>query len=109
MLIRCESSIADALSIHKQRINRGAGRHEQAVAVHAAKAQVGAALGQVDAACQIDLRLKSVAGRQSMEVLMTRGQASGDSESSAPPRFANAYQGLKVHAFDKRPFDAVRH
>src|SRR5882762_9964470 len=43
------SAARRALRVHVERIDRGARGHEEAIAVDAAKAHVGAALGQVDA------------------------------------------------------------
>src|SRR3954464_10614616 len=49
-LRRADLSPGRALRVHIQRVDRLARGHEQAVALHAAEAEVGAAFGQGDAA-----------------------------------------------------------
>src|SRR5207302_21739 len=50
------SAARRALGVHVERIERAARGHEQPVALEAAEADVGAALGQADAADQLALR-----------------------------------------------------
>jgi hypothetical protein len=53
-------AVRGALRVDVERIERGARRHEQAVAVHAAETKIGAALGQVDATDQLAGRIEYV-------------------------------------------------
>src|SRR5471032_2791386 len=55
MISRRPSTANSALCIHIEGVERVTGRHEQAVAVTAAEADVGAALGQVDMADRLAL------------------------------------------------------
>src|SRR5206468_8287220 len=54
------SAARHALRVHVERIDRGAGGHEQAIAVGAAEAYVGAALGQVDAPDELRFAVEDV-------------------------------------------------
>src|SRR5271170_4751033 len=55
---RTRSAADRALGVHIQRIERVAGRHEQAVALDAAEAEVGAALGERDLADPLAVRIE---------------------------------------------------
>src|SRR5258706_14668962 len=59
-LARTSLTTRHALRVDVERVHRGARRHEQAVAVEAAEADVGAALRQVDAADQLRLAVEDV-------------------------------------------------
>src|SRR5687768_7091989 len=61
-----------ALRVDVQRIERRARGHEQAVAVRAAEAEVGAALGQIDAADQPAVGIED---RHAVEALLARTPA----------------------------------
>src|SRR5882724_3722060 len=59
-IVRIDSASGRSLRIYIERIDALGCRHEQAVAVGAAEAEVGTALGQVDAADQFAIRVVDV-------------------------------------------------
>src|SRR5262245_48929843 len=62
------SASRHALGVDVERVERGAGRHEQAVSVGAAEAEVGAALRQIDASDQLAVRVED---RHAVEPFLT--------------------------------------
>src|SRR5665647_3865611 len=81
------SATGRSLGIDVEGIDGGAASHEQAVALNAAEAQVGAALGQVDAADELAL---GVEDGHAVEILLAHAPAN-------PPV---SYTHLRAHETD---------
>src|SRR5438445_5696232 len=100
------SAARHPLRVHVERIDRGAGGHEQAIAVDAAEAHVGAALGQVDAPDELLFAAEDVDAVERLAAhAPAHPQVAVDVQAEAVRRPAGL--GGKKHAAVREPRAAV--
>src|SRR5712672_150952 len=103
---KVSSSTRRTLRIYVERIHGGARRHEEPVAVQPAEAQVGAALGQLDAPDELGLAVEDVDAVERLAAhAPAHPQVAVDVEAEAVGRAAGL--GLKEHAPFGEPRAAV--